>query len=35
MQYERGAGDGKDSFPILGEMTVKNIERAWASTGWR
>ncbi|GAA1370401.1 alanine--tRNA ligase [Catellatospora chokoriensis] len=26
MQYERGAGDGKDSFPILGELPAKNID---------
>jgi len=26
MQYERGAGGGKDGFPILGELTQKNID---------
>ena len=26
MQYERGAGGGKDSFPILGELKQKNID---------
>ena len=26
MQYERGAGDGKDDFPILGELPAKNID---------
>jgi alanyl-tRNA synthetase len=26
MQYERGAGDGKDGFPILGELPAKNID---------
>src|SRR5690606_20290801 len=26
MQYERGAGGGKDEFPILGELTQKNID---------
>ncbi|MQY11906.1 Alanine--tRNA ligase [Streptomyces sp. RB5] len=26
MQYERGAGDGKEDFPILGELPSKNID---------
>ena len=26
MQYERGAGGGKDGFPILGELRQKNID---------
>ncbi len=26
MQYERGAGDGKDDFPILGDLPAKNID---------
>ncbi len=26
MQYERGAGGGKDGFPILGELKQKNID---------
>ncbi|WP_432092479.1 alanine--tRNA ligase [Streptomyces sp. bgisy100] len=26
MQYERGEGSGKDSFPILGELPSKNID---------
>lgn len=26
MQYERGAGDGKDDFPILGDLPSKNID---------
>ncbi|MCM2392818.1 alanine--tRNA ligase [Streptomyces albipurpureus] len=26
MQYERGAGEGKDDFPILGELPSKNID---------
>src|SRR3954468_4708143 len=26
MQYERGAGEGKDSFPILGDLPAKNID---------
>mgnify|MGYP003331432061 FL=1 len=26
MQYERGAGSGKDDFPILGELPAKNID---------
>ncbi|MFG2006960.1 alanine--tRNA ligase [Spirillospora sp. NPDC048911] len=26
MQYERGAGQGKDDFPILGELPSKNID---------
>ncbi|NTV39219.1 MAG: alanine--tRNA ligase [Demequinaceae bacterium] len=26
MQYERGAGGGKDSFPLLGELRQKNID---------
>ncbi|HSV65058.1 MAG TPA: alanine--tRNA ligase [Mycobacteriales bacterium] len=26
MQYERGAGGGKDDFPILGELPAKNID---------
>ncbi len=26
MQYERGPGGGKDEFPILGELTQKNID---------
>lgn len=26
MQYERGAGGGKEDFPILGELTQKNID---------
>ena len=26
MQYERGAGGGKDAFPILGELKQKNID---------
>ena len=26
MQYERGAGDGKEDFPILGDLPVKNID---------
>ncbi len=26
MQYERGAGGGKDDFPILGELKQKNID---------
>jgi alanyl-tRNA synthetase len=26
MQFERGAGDGKDGFPILGELPAKNID---------
>ncbi|MDG4861500.1 alanine--tRNA ligase [Streptomyces sp. T-3] len=26
MQYERGAGDGKEDFPILGDLPSKNID---------
>ncbi|WP_432012756.1 alanine--tRNA ligase [Streptomyces cucumeris] len=26
MQYERGAGEGKENFPILGELPSKNID---------
>jgi alanyl-tRNA synthetase len=26
MQYERGAGSGKDDFPILGDLPAKNID---------
>ena len=26
MQYERGAGDGKEDFPILGDLPRKNID---------
>ncbi|MBH1936851.1 alanine--tRNA ligase [Streptomyces sp. AV19] len=26
MQYERGAGDGKEDFPILGDLPAKNID---------
>lgn len=26
MQYERGAGDGKENFPILGDLPSKNID---------
>ncbi|MFC5723308.1 alanine--tRNA ligase [Streptomyces gamaensis] len=26
MQYERGAGEGKDDFPILGDLPSKNID---------
>ncbi|SHN33800.1 alanine--tRNA ligase [Actinacidiphila paucisporea] len=26
MQYERGPGEGKDDFPILGELPAKNID---------
>jgi len=26
MQYERGAGQGKDDYPILGELPAKNID---------
>jgi alanyl-tRNA synthetase len=26
MQYERGAGEGKDDFPILGDLPAKNID---------
>ncbi len=26
MQYERGAGQGKDDFPILGDLPAKNID---------
>ncbi len=26
MQYERGAGDGKDDFPILGDLPAQNID---------
>ncbi len=26
MQYERGAGSGKEDFPILGELPAKNID---------
>src|SRR6185369_13032587 len=26
MQYERGAGAGKDDFPILGDLPAKNID---------
>ncbi|MFR9727223.1 alanine--tRNA ligase [Streptomyces sp. MS19] len=26
MQYERGAGEGKEDFPILGELPAKNID---------
>ena len=26
MQYERGAGEGKEDFPILGDLPAKNID---------
>ena len=26
MQYERGPGDGKEDYPILGELPAKNID---------